>query len=170
MKLTKNQEVREVPLPFSDGLLSAKLWKVKNRFVASVPELGLSCYGESDTEASFRLFTALLKYYRQLKAHKEKLGEKGTQSPRNIEQVDGRNREAHVWRRCCDQLALERKQPGQLVLPPPTPALKLKTIQKVIFGSAKPRSLITMSSFILCKPDSKPTGYWWGLSSRIMDG
>lgn len=77
MKLTKNQEVREVPLPFSDGLLSAKLWKVKNRFVASVPELGLSCYGESDTEASFRLFTALLKYYRQLKAHKEKLGEKG---------------------------------------------------------------------------------------------
>ncbi len=77
MKLTKNQDVREVPLPFSDGLLSAKLWKVKNRFVASVPELGLSCYGESDTEASFRLFTALLKYYRQLKAHKEKLGEKG---------------------------------------------------------------------------------------------
>ncbi len=77
MKLTKNQEVREVPLPFSDGLLSAKLWKVKNRFVASVPELGLSCYGESDTEASFRLFTALLKYYRQLKAHKEKLGDKG---------------------------------------------------------------------------------------------
>ena len=77
MNSSKNKEVKEVPLPFSDGLLSAKLWKVKNRFVAAVPELGLSCYGESDTEASFRLFTALLKYYRQLKAHKEKLGEKG---------------------------------------------------------------------------------------------
>ena len=68
---------REVPLPFSDGLLSAKLWQAHNRFVVGVPELGLCCYGNSETEASFRLFTALIKYYRQLKAFKQKLGAKG---------------------------------------------------------------------------------------------
>jgi hypothetical protein len=158
MKLTKNQEVREVPLPFSDGLLSAKLWKVKNRFVASVPELGLSCYGESDTEASFRLFTALLKYYRQLKAHKEKLGEKRYQSPRNIEQVDGRNREAHVWRRCCDQFAPERKQPSQLSFPAPTSLLSYKLFKKLSsVQRSHALSLLCRASFcvslILNQPD-----------------
>ena len=68
---------REVPLPFSDGLLSAKLWQAHDRFVVGVPELGLCCYGNSETEASFRLFTTLIKYYRQLKNNKQKLGAKG---------------------------------------------------------------------------------------------
>jgi|GEM_PF-591568 len=77
MTRTTKNAAREVPLPFSDGLLSAKLWQAHNRFVVGVPELGLSCYGSSETEASFRLFTTLIKYYRQLKAFKEKLNEKG---------------------------------------------------------------------------------------------
>jgi len=77
MTRTTKTAAREVPLPFSDGLLSAKLWQAHNRFVVGVPELGLSCYGSSETEASFRLFTTLIKYYRQLKAFKEKLNEKG---------------------------------------------------------------------------------------------
>jgi len=77
MKRTIKNAAREVPLPFSDGLLSAKLWQAHNRFVVGVPELGLSCYGNSETEASFRLFTTLIKYYRQLKAFKERLNEKG---------------------------------------------------------------------------------------------
>ncbi|MBS1993916.1 MAG: hypothetical protein JSS83_25565 [Cyanobacteria bacterium SZAS LIN-3] len=77
MKRTIKSAAREVPLPFSDGLLSAKLWQAHNRFVVGVPELGLSCYGNSETEASFRLFTTLIKYYRQLKAFKDRLNEKG---------------------------------------------------------------------------------------------
>src|ERR1700679_2819733 len=77
MKPTKKSAAREVALPFSDGLLSAKLWQAHNRFVVGVPELGLCCYGSSEAEASFRLFTTLTKYYRQLKAFKERLGEKG---------------------------------------------------------------------------------------------
>jgi hypothetical protein len=77
MKRTNKSAAREVPLPFSDGLLSAKLWQAHDRFVVGVPELGLCCYGSSEAEASFRLFTTLIKYYRQLKAFKERLGEKG---------------------------------------------------------------------------------------------
>jgi hypothetical protein len=77
MKRTIKSAAREVPLPFSDGLLSAKLWQAHDRFVVGVPELGLCCYGNSEAEASFRLFTTLIKYYRQLKAFQERLGEKG---------------------------------------------------------------------------------------------
>lgn len=82
MKSKKISSMREVPLPFSDGLLSAKLWQTADargnvRFVVGVPELGLSCFGNSDTEASFRLFSALTKYYRQLLMHQDKLGTKG---------------------------------------------------------------------------------------------
>lgn len=77
MKRTNENEVKEIPLPFSNGLLSAKLWKANNRYVAGVPELGLTCFGESDTEASFRLFTTLVKYFRQLKANKSKLKARG---------------------------------------------------------------------------------------------
>src|ERR1700679_1439334 len=77
MKRTIKSAAREVPLPFSDGLLSAKLWQAHDRFVVGVPELGLCCYGNSEAEASFRLFTTLIKYYRQLKAFNERLGEKG---------------------------------------------------------------------------------------------
>ncbi|MBX9942005.1 MAG: hypothetical protein K2Y32_22255 [Candidatus Obscuribacterales bacterium] len=86
---TKNiGNIREVPLPFSNGLLSAKLWRTetpqhsksspsRTRYVAYVPELGLSSFGLTDSEASFRLFTTLIKYYRQLKANQDKLGERG---------------------------------------------------------------------------------------------
>jgi len=77
MKRTTKSNAREVPLPFSDGLLSAKLWQAHDRFVVGVPELGLCCYGNSETEASFRLFTTLIKYYRQLKTFQERLGQKG---------------------------------------------------------------------------------------------
>jgi hypothetical protein len=79
MKITDSASIREVALPFSDGLMSAKVWTAGGRSVVLVPELGLHCYGANDAEASFRLFTTLLKYYRQLKAHKERLGERGLQ-------------------------------------------------------------------------------------------
>ncbi|MCA0313097.1 MAG: hypothetical protein LCH63_04550 [Candidatus Melainabacteria bacterium] len=91
---TKNiGNIREVPLPFSNGLLSAKFWRTETpqtakgsqsktlpsqtRYIAYVPELGLSSFGLTDSEASFRLFTTLIKYYRQLKANQDKLGERG---------------------------------------------------------------------------------------------
>ena len=79
MTLTDTASLREVALPFSDGLMTAKLWKVRDRYATGVPELGLHCYGESETEAVFRLFTSLLRYYRQLKANEAKLNERGLQ-------------------------------------------------------------------------------------------
>ena len=83
MKSKKNTAMREVPLPFSDGLLSANLWQVKDksgklRYVVGVPKLGLSSYGKSESEASFRLFSCLIKYYRQLKANEDKLSPKAS--------------------------------------------------------------------------------------------
>ncbi|MBX9667060.1 MAG: hypothetical protein K2X93_05540 [Candidatus Obscuribacterales bacterium] len=77
MKRVDTASIKEVALPFSDGLLSARLWKSGDRSVVGVPELGLHCYGNSESEAVFRLFTTLLKYYKQLKAHEERLGERG---------------------------------------------------------------------------------------------
>ncbi len=77
MKRAQTETFREVALPFSDGLLSARLWKSGERNVVGVPELGLHCYGDTESEAVFRLFTTLLKYYRQLKAHEDRLGERG---------------------------------------------------------------------------------------------
>ena len=77
MKRVEKTAMHEVALPFSDGLLSARVWTVGGRAVVGVPELGLHCYGESQPEAAFRLFTSLLKYYRQLKSHKNRLPEKG---------------------------------------------------------------------------------------------
>jgi len=77
MKEIETSVIREVALPWSDGSLSARLWTVGERTVVGVPELGLHCYGNSQSEAVFRLFTSLLKYYRQLKAHKLKLPKKG---------------------------------------------------------------------------------------------
>ncbi|MBX3077184.1 hypothetical protein KF707_12865 [Candidatus Obscuribacterales bacterium] len=76
-RVTDTASIREVALPFSDGLLSARLWKAGERNVVGVPELGLHCYGVSESEAVFRLFTTLLKYYRQLKQHEDRLGERG---------------------------------------------------------------------------------------------
>jgi hypothetical protein len=77
MRQERATRVNEVALPWSDGLLSARISLRGERTVASVPELGLLCYGNSKTEAVFRLFTTLLKYYRQLKAFRGRLGEKG---------------------------------------------------------------------------------------------
>ncbi len=77
MKRSTIDEYREVALPWSDGTLSARLWQARGRFVVGVPELGLHCYGATEPEAVFRLFTSLLKYYRQLRTFKARLGEKG---------------------------------------------------------------------------------------------
>ncbi len=70
---TKKSEIQVIALPWSDGLLSAHLWNVGEKTVVGVPELGLHCYGKSQPEAVLRLFSALLKYYRQLKAFKSRL-------------------------------------------------------------------------------------------------
>jgi glutathionyl-hydroquinone reductase len=77
MKRPKSSYLKEVVLPWSDGLMSARLWRCGERTIAAVPELGLHCYGDSQTEAVFRLFTTLLKYYRQLKAFKSRLNSRG---------------------------------------------------------------------------------------------
>ena len=66
---------RVVSLPWSDGLLSARVWTVGEKTVVGVPELGLHCYGKSQSEAVLRMFSTLLKYYRQLKAFKGRLSE-----------------------------------------------------------------------------------------------
>ena len=70
---TKKSEIQVIALPWSDGLLSAHLWNVGDKTVVGVPELGLHCYGKSQPEAVLRLFSALLKYYRQLKTFKTRL-------------------------------------------------------------------------------------------------
>ena len=72
----KNSDVRVVALPWSDDLLSAHLWSVGDRTVVGVPELGLHCYGASQSEAVLRLFSVLLKYYRQLKTYKSRLNDR----------------------------------------------------------------------------------------------
>lgn len=73
----KGKYIRSVALPWSDGMLSARLWNVGRKMVVGVPELGLHCYGSSQAEAVLRLFTILLKYYRQLKTFEYRLGERG---------------------------------------------------------------------------------------------
>ncbi len=78
-KLKNDSPVQVVDLPWSDGSLSARLWKVGDRTVVGVPELGLHCYGASQSEAVFRLFTALLKYYRQLRAFEKRLPKRALQ-------------------------------------------------------------------------------------------
>lgn len=69
--------INDVALPWSDGSLSARIWRLEKRYVAGVPELGLHCYGSSQSEAVFRLFTCLLKYYRQLSAYKDRISPRG---------------------------------------------------------------------------------------------
>lgn len=76
MNSLTDAQITIVDLPWSDGLLSARLWSVGARKVVGVPELGLHCYGVSQSEAVFRLFTSLLKYYRQLKTNRDSLPEK----------------------------------------------------------------------------------------------
>jgi hypothetical protein len=77
MKQNNRSDVHEVALPWSDGTLSARMWHAGERTVAGVPELGLHCYGNTQSEAVMRLFTALLKYYRQLKQYRNRLPERG---------------------------------------------------------------------------------------------
>jgi hypothetical protein len=77
MKRSNGSDVHEVALPWSDGTLSARMWYSGERTVVGVPELGLHCYGNSQSEAVMRLFTSLLKYYRQLKQFRNRLPERG---------------------------------------------------------------------------------------------
>lgn len=77
MKRERPVKLTDVALPWSDGSLSARLWQRGTKVVVGVPELGLHCFGSSQPEAVFKLFTCLVKYYRQLKAHKKKLGARG---------------------------------------------------------------------------------------------
>jgi hypothetical protein len=69
----QQKNLRHIPLPFSEGLMSATLWQSQKRYVASVSELAIHCWGASESEASFRLFNTLIKYYRQLETHKDEL-------------------------------------------------------------------------------------------------
>ena len=77
MKQSEREIIQDVALPWSDGSLSAKLWKRNKKIVAGVPELGIYCYGSTQSEVIFRLFSSLLKYYQQLKADQHKLEERG---------------------------------------------------------------------------------------------
>lgn len=77
MKPTGSIQANVVSLPWSNGAMSAKVWRSGTRTIACVPELGLHCYGMSQSEALFRLFTILLKYYRQLRLFRSRLGERG---------------------------------------------------------------------------------------------
>ncbi len=77
MKAKVSTQAKVVSLPWSNGVMSAKVWRRSGKTIACVPELGLHCYGKSESEASFRLFTVLLKYYRQLKDHQNRLGKRG---------------------------------------------------------------------------------------------
>ena len=75
-KSTKAKKVFDVPLPWSEGSLSAKLWQKGRSVVVGVPELDIFSTGKSQSEAVFRLFTTLLKYYQQLKASRHQLDER----------------------------------------------------------------------------------------------
>ena len=70
-------QISTASLPWSNGAMSARVWRFGQRTIACVPELGLYCYGVNQSEALFRLFTVLLKYYRQLRMFKERLGHRG---------------------------------------------------------------------------------------------
>jgi hypothetical protein len=77
MKSKICKQAKVVSLPWSNGTMSAKVWHRGGKTIACVPELGLHCYGKSESEASFRLFTVLLKYYRQLRVHRNRIGKRG---------------------------------------------------------------------------------------------
>lgn len=63
-------------LPWSNGCLSAKLWRKGKGVVVAVPELDILCFGISQSEAVLRLFSSLLRYYNELKGRRELLSEK----------------------------------------------------------------------------------------------
>ncbi len=77
MNQADSASIKQVDLPFSNGLMSARTWKTNDRHVAAVPELGLHCYGETEQAVCFKLFTVLLKYYKQLKANESSISDKG---------------------------------------------------------------------------------------------
>lgn len=79
MRSNGRKLIQDVALPWSDGSLSARMWQAGKRVVVGVPELGLHCYGTTQSEAVFRLFTSLLKYYRQLKKNRAKLNDRGVE-------------------------------------------------------------------------------------------
>lgn len=56
--------------------MSAKLWIKGKRVVVGVPELDILCTGKTQSEAVFRLFSNLLKYYQELKALPRPLDER----------------------------------------------------------------------------------------------
>ncbi len=56
--------------------MSAKLWIKGKRVVVGVPELDILCTGKTQSEAVFRLFSNLLKYYQELKASPKPLDER----------------------------------------------------------------------------------------------
>jgi len=72
----KAKNVWNVALPWSDGAMSAKLWIKGKRVVVGVPELDILCTGKTQSEAVFRLFSNLLKYYQELKASPRPLDER----------------------------------------------------------------------------------------------
>ena len=76
MTQEKATNVWNVALPWSDGSLSAKMWEKGKRVVVGVPELDILCTGKTQSEAVFRLFTNLLKYYQELKALETPLDER----------------------------------------------------------------------------------------------
>lgn len=67
MPSKKLGNVWTLPVPWSDGSLSARLCQKGKNVMVSVPELDLCCYGRSQSEALMRLFSNLLKYYNELK-------------------------------------------------------------------------------------------------------
>lgn len=56
-----------LPVPWSDGSMSARLCQKGKGVMVSVPEVDICCYGKSQSEALMRLFSNLLKYYNELK-------------------------------------------------------------------------------------------------------
>lgn len=56
--------------------MSARMWQKDKRVVVSVPELDISCYGKSQSEAILRLFSNLLKYYNELNKSRAPLSER----------------------------------------------------------------------------------------------
>lgn len=76
MEPMKVENMWNVSLPWSDGTLSARMWRKGTGLMVGVPELDIFCYGKSETEAVMRLFSSLLKYYNDLKSRRNALSER----------------------------------------------------------------------------------------------
>ncbi len=62
--------MRKIFLPWSNDTLSAWLWQSNHKTIVSIPELGFSCFADTESEAVFKLFSSLIKYYQALKSAK----------------------------------------------------------------------------------------------------